>query len=408
MKSQYEVVIVGGGMVGAALGCALGGSELKVAVLEQQPPAATPAMGDFDQRVSAITLASRALFENVGAWAGMAARRFAPVRAMEVRDANGGGQIRFDAAEIGEPELSYIIENRVIQAALFERLQRFTNIHVLCPVEIAGIDAAADHIMVRLADGRELSSSLIVGADGAHSRVREAAGLAVTAHDLAQQAIVATVRTTLPHADTARQVFLPTGPLAFLPLSDAHCSSIVWSADNDRAETLKALDDDAFRAELAAAFGGSLGEIGTVGPRAVFPLAIRTASHYVAERVALIGDAAHTVHPLAGQGVNLGFLDAGTLAEVLLDARQKGVDPGSLPLLRRYERARKAGNLAMQTATGAFRYLFSGRMPAIARLAGAGLSAVDRLPPLKHAFMRYAAGLSGERPSLAQRPVPRP
>jgi 2-octaprenylphenol hydroxylase len=145
-----------------------------------------------------------------------------------------------------------------------------------------------------------------------------------------------------------------------------------------------------------------------VGPRAAIPLVIRAAPHYVAERVALIGDAAHTVHPLAGQGVNLGFLDAGTLADVLLAARRKGSDTGSLPVLRRYERARKAGNLAMQTATGAFRYLFSDRVPAIARLAGAGLSAVDRLPPLKRAFMRYAAGLSGERPPLAHRPVPRP
>ncbi|MEK6770821.1 MAG: UbiH/UbiF/VisC/COQ6 family ubiquinone biosynthesis hydroxylase [Pseudomonadota bacterium] len=446
MNSNYDIIIVGGGMVGAALGCALGGSEFKVAVLEQQVPAAAPPSGEFDQRVSAIALSSRALFENVGAWAGIASRRFAPVRAMEVQEANGAGAIRFDAAEIGEPELSYIIENRVIQAALFERLQQFTNVHVLCPVEIAGIDLTAGHGAVRLADGRVLVSSLIVGADGAHSKVREAAGLATFTHDLAQQAIVATVRTAMPHADTARQVFLPTGPLALLPLPEADCSSIVWSADNDRADILKALDDDAFRGELAAAFGETanaptqttgraseasrasvsargprtrvpgvppitppigdrLGEIREVGPRAVFPLAIRSARRYVAERVALIGDAAHTVHPLAGQGVNLGFLDAGTLAEVLLEARRRGRDVGSFEVLRRYERARKAGNLAMQTATGAFRYLFSGRIPAMARLAGAGLSAVDRLPPLKHAFMRYAAGLTGERPPLAKRRV---
>lgn len=408
INSHYDIVIVGGGMVGAALGCALGGRELKVAVLEQQPAPAAPATGEYDLRVSAVTLASRALLENVGAWAGIAARRYAPVRAMVVRESGGAGAIEFDAAEIGEPELGYIIENRVLQAALFERLQQFTNIHVLCPVEIAAMGFAAGGITVRLVDGRELSSALIVGADGAQSKVRAAAGLNVSIHDLGQQAIVAPVRTAQPHGDTARQIFLPSGPLAFLPLSDVHCSSIVWSADNARADVLKNLDGDAFRAELSAAFGNCLGEIESVGPRAVFPLAIRAAPDYVAERVALIGDAAHTVHPLAGQGVNLGFLDAGTLADVLLEARRKGIDPGSLPLLRRYERARKAGNLAMQTATGAFRYLFSGRMPAIARLAGAGMSAVDRLPPLKHAFMCYAAGLSGERPPLAQRPVPRP
>ncbi len=408
MKSTYDVVIVGGGMVGAALGCALGGSGLKVAVLEQQAPVAGSAAGEYDQRVSAITLASRALFENIGAWAGIEARRHAPVRAMEVQEANGAGAIRFDAAEIGEPELSYIIENRVIQAALFERLQQFTNIQVLCPVSIAGLDMTATGATARLADGRELACALVVGADGAQSKVRETAGLTVSAHDLTQQAIVATVRTGLTHGGTARQVFLPSGPLAFLPLPDAHHSSIVWSADNARADALKNLNDEAFRAELSAAFGACLGEIVEVGPRAAIPLVIRAAPHYVAERVALVGDAAHTVHPLAGQGVNLGFLDAGTLADVLLAARRKGSDIGSLPVLRRYERARKAGNLAMQTATGAFRYLFSGRTPGIARLAGAGLSAVDRLPPLKHAFMRYAAGLSGERPPLAQRSVPRP
>jgi 2-octaprenylphenol hydroxylase len=407
MTSHYDVVIVGGGMVGAALACALGGSDFKVAVLEQQPPAPATGAGPYDQRVSAVTLASRALLENLGAWTRIAARRYAPVRVMEVQEANGAGAIRFDAADIGEPELNYIIENRVIRAALFECLQRFTNVHVLCPVEIADVALAAGQAGVRLRDGRVLSSSLLVGADGTHSRVRIAAGIDLFTHDLGQQAIVATVRTSRPHGDTARQVFLPTGPLAFLPLPEAHASSIVWSADDARADVLKNLDDAAFRAGLSAAFGDRLGEITAVGPRAAIPLAIRAAPRYVAERVALIGDAAHTVHPLAGQGVNLGFLDAGALAQELLGARRKGGDIGSLPVLRRYERARKAGNLAMQAATGAFRHLFSARWPGLARLAGAGLSLVDHLPPLKQAFMHYAVGLSGERPPLAQRPVSR-
>jgi 2-octaprenylphenol hydroxylase len=404
MKSGYDIVVVGGGMVGAALACALGGSRFKVAVLEQRPP--PPMSDEYDLRVSAITLASKAFFENVGAWAGMMKRRAARVAAMQVWDENGNGSIRFDAADIGEPELAWIVENSAIQAALVERLAQFTNIHWLCPVEVERLDPAGERPQLTLKDGRVLEARLLVGADGASSRVREAAGLDIRRHGLDQQSIVATVRTERAHEDVARQRFLTTGPLAFLPLPEPHTCSIVWSADTARARELMALDDAAFRVELQAAFGESLGKIESLGPRAVFPLALSHARQYVRERVALIGDSAHTVHPLAGQGVNLGFLDAATLAEVLLAADEKQQDIGAYPVLRRFERARKADNLSMVTMTGGFRYLFSNRLPLIKELRNVGLDLVDAATPLKNLIVRRASGVSGDLPRLARRPVP--
>jgi 2-octaprenylphenol hydroxylase len=403
MKSNYDILIVGGGMVGSLLACALGGADFKVAVLEHQPPAAPPE-GGFDVRVSAITLASVAIFQAVGAWAAMQARA-APVREMRIVDATGSGSIHFDAAEIGEPCLAYIIENRVIQTALVERLHRFTNIHWVCPAEIADFDIKHDGSTVTLTDGRALGARLIVGADGADSATRRAAGIDSQRLRLDQKGIVATVRTERPHAETARQRFLPTGPLAFLPLAEPHTCSIVWSADNALADELLALDDAAFLARLQATFGDDLGKIESLGPRAAFPLALSHARHYTADGLALIGDAAHTVHPLAGQGVNLGFLDAAALAEVLLDARAKKRDIGAHAVLRRYERWRKADNLSMVAVTGGFKYLFGNDLPIVRDLRNLGLDLTDAATPVKNRIIRRAAGLEGDLPRLARRTI---
>ncbi|MDH5512873.1 MAG: UbiH/UbiF/VisC/COQ6 family ubiquinone biosynthesis hydroxylase, partial [Gammaproteobacteria bacterium] len=367
MKSNYDIVIVGGGMVGAALACTLGNSALKVALLDRAPVAHPPDQG-YDLRVSALTLAARALFENLGAWDGMARRRVAPVREMQVWSGAGNGSIHFNAAEIGEPALAYIVENSVIQLALIERLHQFTNVHHLCPVEVTDITLADNGAVVTLKDGRSLSAKLLVGADGANSEVRRAAGIETQSLDLHQKGIVATVTTEQPHAATARQVFLTTGPLAFLPLDEPHTCSIVWSADSARADQLLALDDAAFILELQKSFGDSLGLIQKISPRAAFPLALSHARAYTAAHLALVGDAAHTVHPLAGQGVNLGFLDAATLAEVLLDATAKQKDIGAHEVLRRYERWRKGDNLAMVSITGGFKYLFGNDLPVVSQL----------------------------------------
>ncbi|HEY8554384.1 MAG TPA: UbiH/UbiF/VisC/COQ6 family ubiquinone biosynthesis hydroxylase [Burkholderiales bacterium] len=396
---HYDVAIVGGGMVGGALACALGGSALKVALIEPNPPR-TPAGEDFEQRVSALTLASQAFLENVGAWAGVLARRAAEVRAMRVWDA--WGEIHFDAAEIGEPYLAHIVENAVVVAALYERMQQHTNVHVVHD-RVAGFALEEEAVTLALADGRRLRARLAVGADGADSAVRRALGIPVRRLDMRQLGIVATVRTEGVHRHTAWQRFLPTGPLAFLPLPDAHACSIVWSADRERADALLALDDAAFLAALAEAFGDRLGRLRSVGPRAAFPLALAHADSYVRQRAALVGDAAHVVHPLAGQGVNLGLLDAAALAEVLLEAVDARRDIGGLHVLRRYERRRKGDNLAMVAVTGGFRYLFGNDWPLLRSARGLGLSLTNRLGLVKWLIMRRASGLDGDLPRLARR-----
>jgi 2-octaprenylphenol hydroxylase len=418
--AAYDVVIVGGGIIGAALAAALGGSALKVAVIEPQAPPAPPADG-FDLRVSALTLASQTVLERVGAWPGIVARRVAEVRAMRVwqargvpaaaYDAGGGaaarrsdggfGEIRFEAAEIGEPCLAYIAENSVIGAALYEGIGRHANIHWIAGA--FGALEAGGRPTVTLADGRRLGARLVVGADGADSAVRRSLAVPVRRLDMRQLGIVATVHTERPHEDTAWQVFLPTGPLAFLPLSEARACAIVWSADRARAEELLALDDAGFRAALAQAFGERLGRIETVSARAAFPLRLAHADRYVAEGAALIGDAAHVVHPLAGQGANLGLLDAAALAEVVLDAAAGRRDIGAAWVLRRYERWRKGENIGMIAVTGGFKYLFGNDWPVVSQLRAAGLSLTDRLGPAKNLIMRRAAGLTGDLPRLARR-----
>lgn len=399
--AAYDVVIVGGGMVGSMLACALGDSPLKVAVVERQPPVKATAVEDYDVRVSALTLASRAMFEALGVWPGIAHRRFGKVGAMYVWDAGGAGEIRFDAAEIGEPHLAFIVENSVVVAALQERVHQYTNVHWLSG-NIGDIERGAEGCVVEMGE-RAIRTRLLAAADGADSAVRERLHIPVRSLDLRQQGIVATVRTEHPHGDVAWQKFLPSGPLAFLPLADPHTSSIVWSVDNARAQELLSLGDQAFSAALAQAFDNRLGAIPRVSARAAFPLVLAHAERYVEERVALIGDAAHTVHPLAGQGVNLGFLDAAVLAEVLRTAIEERRDIGSLHVLRRYERRRKGDNLAMVAVTGGFKFLFGNDWPLVTALRDMGLSATNRTAPLKSAIMRRACGLTGDLPRLARR-----
>ena len=400
MNTDYDILIAGGGMVGNTLACALGESGLKVGVIEPQATEAERAPGTFDLRVSALTLASQTVFEKLGVWPAVRARA-AAVEAMRVWE--GASVLHYDSAEIGEPSLAWIVENRTLVAALTARLRSFSNVTWLCPEQLAEVEFSEERVTATLVSGRRLSARLLVGADGAQSKVRAAVEIGWQQHDLGQSAIVAVVRTEKPHGNTACQHFLPTGPLAFLPLNEPHTVSIVWSADQARATALMQLDDAAFNAELQGAFGDALGRVALASPRAALPLALGFAAHYCAHRVALIGDAAHTVHPLAGQGVNLGILDAVTLAEVLTGAARMQRDVGARSLLRRYERARKGEDVGMQLVTGGFRYLFGSEHASLRALRTAGLSITERVPLLKHFFMRRASGLSGELPKLAQR-----
>lgn len=400
MRREYDVLIAGGGMVGNTLACALGGSGLRVAVIEPQVPEPERAPGTFDQRVSALTIASQTVFEQLGVWQAMQ-RRAAPVEAMRVWEDDA--VLTYDSADIGEPCLAWIVENRAIVAALAARLQSADNITLLCPEQLVEVEMHDSHVAVALAGGRRLTARLLVGADGAQSKVRQALGIEWRRHDLGQAAMVAAVKTESPHAQTAYQKFLPTGPLAFLPLAEPHTVSIVWSADTARADELMKLDDTGFNVELQEAFGNALGRVQLAGARAALPLALGFAAQYSTHRAALVGDAAHTVHPLAGQGVNLGILDAVTLAEVLTDAAGAGRDIGTHALLRRYERARKGADVGMQLVTGGFRYLFGSSFAPLRGLRVAGLRFTENFPPLKRFFMRRAGGLSGELPTVARR-----
>lgn len=402
MNTDYDLIIAGGGMVGSALACALGQSELRIALLEGMPLERTRPGVESDLRVSAINRASQRIFAAVGAWEGMTAWRVSPFRDMRVWDATGFGQIHFDSAAIGEPLLGWIIENRVIQFALLERAQQFPLVHLLCPATLETAQPLEDHYWrVQLTDGRNLTTRLLIGADGAQSKVRQAAGIDTSGWSYDQKGLVATVRTAKSHQETAWQRFLLTGPLAFLPLSDDRCS-IVWSTTPERADALLALNEEDFALALGEAFDWRLGHILHVGPRGAFPLRLQHAAHYVKPGLALLGDAAHVVHPLAGQGVNLGLLDAATLAEVALDAIAAGQEPGSFKVLRRYERWRKGDNLLMLGVMDGFKRLFGASLPPIPLLRNLGLIATDAAGPLKNFIARRAMGLDGDLPRLAR------
>lgn len=402
MNTDYDLLIAGGGMVGAALACALGDADLKIIVLEGAPLERIRPDATLDSRVSAISHASQRIFAAVGAWGGMTAWRVSPFRDMRVWDATGFGSIHFDSAAIGEALLGWILENRVIQFALLERARQLPTVELLCAAMLETAQRLDEgRWRVRLNDGRELTTRLLVGADGAESKVRQLAGIKTGGWGYGQKAIVANVRTAEPHQETAWQRFLPTGPLAFLPLADGRCS-IVWATAPEPADALLALNESEFARVLAEAFDRRLGAIVDVGPRAAFPLRLQHTHAYVQPGLALIGDAAHVIHPLAGQGVNLGLLDAATLAEVILDAVAAGHDFGSLKTLRRYERWRKGDNLLMMGVMDGFKRLFGNSLPPVRLLRNIGLNLTDAAGPLKHLIARRAMGLAGDLPRLAR------
>ena len=401
-KADYDLIIAGGGMVGSTLACALSDADFKIALLESAPLERIRPGEETDLRVSAVNRASQRIFAALGAWSDMTAWRVSPFRDMRVWDAGGFGQIHFDSATLGEPLLGWIIENRVIQYALLERARQLPAVDLLCP---AALETAwsedAGHWRVRLTDRREFTTRLLVGADGAQSKVRELAEIDTRGWSYHQKALVANVRTAEPHQETAWQRFLPTGPLAFLPLHDGRCS-IVWSTTPEQADQLLALDEYNFAQALTEAFERRLGEIVQVGPRGAFPLRLQHARAYVKPGLALIGDAAHVVHPLAGQGVNLGLLDAATLAEVLLDGLAAGHEVGALRVLRCYERWRKSDNLPMLGIMDGFKRLFGNSLPPVRLLRNLGLNLTDAAGPLKNAMARRAMGLEGDLPKLAR------
>jgi 2-octaprenylphenol hydroxylase len=405
--NQYDVVIIGAGIVGATAACALGEADVRVALVEARPLASDADDGVRDARVFAITRASQRIFEALGVWNRIIARDAYPFREMEVWDAGGAGVIHFDSADIGEPCLGHIIEPRSIHAALLERLRSIAAVTLICPAHFTDIAIDDAAVSVTVDEGATLTAALIVAADGARSPLRERLGIPTRVHDYQQSSLVACVASEFPHQATAWQRFLPGGPLAFLPMEDGW-SSIVWTLPTAEVADMLALDRDAFHAALGQAFDFRLGRIVDSERREAWPLTRLHAEHYVRERAALIGDAAHAIHPLAGQGVNLGLLDAAALAEVVLAARARGGDPGALPVLRRYERWRRGDNLLMMSAMDGFNMLFGNELGPVRWLRNFGLSMVNAAGPAKELLMRHAAGLAGDLPALARTGIDSP
>jgi len=390
-RGELDAIVVGGGAIGAALALALARDDFDVALIEKSAPKPWRAEDDVDLRVVAIAPDTRDLLADLDVWNAMASARIGPYRRMRVWDATAPGELAFDAAEQGAAALGWIVENKLIQHVLWQAIGVEPRVRLLCPADVAEIENGDDAATATLADGTRLRARVLIAADGAESPLRAKLAISCSERDYAQRAVVAHVATERAHEHTAWQRFLPGGPLAFLPLGDGRCS-IVWSLPNDEAARILALDDETFRAELGAASDFRLGAITAATARAAFPLRLRLAEKYVAGRSVLAGDAAHVVHPLAGQGMNLGFRDVACLRRVLRDARERASDIGAAHVLRRYERERRSENALAARGLDAIERVFDTGHPAIAALRGAGLAIADRVAPLKQLFAAAAAG----------------
>ncbi|MGH8040958.1 MAG: UbiH/UbiF/VisC/COQ6 family ubiquinone biosynthesis hydroxylase [Rudaea sp.] len=390
-RSIHDVAIVGAGMVGAALALALARAGFDVAVVEPRAPKPLQAADDVDLRVVALAPSSAELFARLDVWHAIAASRVCAYRHMRVWDALAPGELSFAAADSGMAALGFIVENRLIQCVLWQALQAQADISLRCPARVTATDSDAQRRTLMLDDDSVLTARLVVAADGADSALRDLLGIATRDHEYGQRAIVAHVATERTHTDTAWQRFVLGGTIAFLPLTDGR-SSIVWSMPNAEAERLLALDDTAFCNELGAAFDFRLGTITATTPRAAFPLRRKLAERYIAPRFALIGDAAHVVHPLAGQGVNLGLRDVDELCAALNLARDAKRDFAAESVLRQYERRRRSDNALSAHAFEAIQRLFANDAMPVAALRGAGLALVNRIEPLKRLFAAHAAG----------------
>lgn len=402
-NNVFDILVVGGGMTGTALALGLSLQGWKTGLIEGgeraallQTPVPVENVADFEPRVSAISMASQQMLDSLGAWKGVVAERHCPYQGMTVWDGDGTGRIHFEAAELQARALGTIVENRSIVRALFEAVES-SAVELIDGVRVTGSWLDGEQRGIELADGRKLGARLVIAADGANSRMRQWVGLPTREWDYDQQAIVCTVRTAQSHRYTAWQRFSQTGPLAFLPLAaesgDEHYCSIVWSQDTEEARRLMELDDATFTAELEQAIERELGAIEAVSQRFAFPLRQRHAKDYIARGFALVGDAAHTIHPLAGQGANLGYGDVRVLLEELSKARSSGLSPANELVLARYQRRRKGENLTMMAAMEGFKQLFGRDELPLRWIRNTGMRWLDGLGPIKNRIAAQAMGL---------------
>lgn len=384
---QFDVVVAGGGMVGAAMAIGLAQQGLTVAVLEGVAPATFAADQPMDLRVSAISPSSVALLERLGAWDNVRAMRLCPYKRLETWE-HPECRTRFSAEDMHLDQLGFIVENRVIQLALWQQFEHYPNLTLLCPARMASATPHDAGYHIKLASGEVLSARLLVGADGANSQVRQQAGIGVTAWDYRQHCMLINIATALPQQDITWQQFTPSGPRSFLPLP-GHQGSLVWYDSPSRIKLLSTMEPEQLKAQIAAHFPPELGDFSVIG-QGSFPLTRRHAQHYFKPGVVLLGDAAHTINPLAGQGVNLGFKDVDTL---LHEMEKAGNDWTSLRVLKAYERRRRPDNLLMQTGMDFFYTTFSNNLLPVKLLRNAGLKLAEHAGPLKQQVLKYAMGM---------------
>ncbi|MGR9114715.1 MAG: UbiH/UbiF/VisC/COQ6 family ubiquinone biosynthesis hydroxylase [Gammaproteobacteria bacterium] len=401
MTERFEVIVVGGGMIGAAAACALARGGIQVALLDSRRPDRHWPTEPKDLRVSALTKASENILTMLEAWPGMLQRGVCAYKDMRVWDARSDGQLHFDCSDTEFTELGHIVENRVTVAALWDVLETLPSATCITPVKVAEMSMLDNGRRITLADGRYLDADLVIAADGRDSALRSMAGIDVTGWEYQQDGLVATVQTELSHQSTAWQRFLEQGPLAFLPLDNGECS-IVWTLASDTARNYLLLSDELFLQALEQASGGILGKMIKVGPRAAFPLKFQHANRYTDQHFALIGDAAHAMHPLAGQGANTGLLDAAALAELAIAAKTEGRPLSGSQFLRRYERWRKGDNVLMLASMDAINKTYRMSFPAFASLRSAGMNWIDHSAMVKSYLNHYAMGLRDDLPKLAK------
>ncbi len=424
---NVDILIVGAGIIGATLALALSGTGRSVLVVDagaalehaRDPLSSSrEAVHGFDLRVSALTAASQQLFQGLGVWQEMLGQRVCPFRHMTVWDAEGTGRIEFDAQEVHQPALGHIVENSVILSAILQRLSTSANVEVRFGTRIQALTRQGDQHTVTLVGSLEqastasasyaVSADLVVGADGANSVIRRMTGIPTREWDYQHHALVATVETEKPHGFVARQRFLDSGPLAFLPLQteatdgERYCS-IVWSMVPEMADRVRQLDDETFCSTLAEQFEHQLGRVTAVSRRVTFPLRQRHAKFYVKPGIALVGDAAHTIHPLAGQGANIGLLDVAVLVDELLRAIELGIPAGNEVVLKRYQRRRLGPNLAMMGVMEGFKRLFAQNDIGVRWARNAGMKWLNQIPFVKNEIISQAMGLNIPTPAGSHR-----
>ncbi|GAB4576417.1 MAG: UbiH/UbiF/VisC/COQ6 family ubiquinone biosynthesis hydroxylase [Rhodothalassiaceae bacterium] len=394
---EADIAIVGGGMVGLTAAAGLASQGFEVVVIDREAPEKVTDKG-FDGRCSAIAAASRRLLEALGIWQHLAGEA-GPIEEIRVSDGPSRLFLHFDRRMLGAEPLGHMVENRHTRLALEKHIVTLPGLCRIAPAELDHFQPGPGKARLGLKDGRTIATSLVIAADGRNSRMRREAGIRTPGWRYDQVGIVATISHELPHCAIAHERFLPDGPFAILPLPDNR-SSLVWTARADMEHAIMGLGERAFEAEIAARIGGFLGGISVIGPRFSYPLGLHLAERYIDERLCLIGDAAHGIHPIAGQGLNLGLRDVAALIEVLVAAMRRGEDIGAAFVLERYQRWRRTDSLVLAAATDGLNRLFSNDVPPVRLARDLGLAAVQRLPALKRFFMEHARGTFGDLPKL--------